>query len=369
MSSIFRNLGDLVRIRTGKLDANANDPAGLFPFFTCAREPLRIATHSYDCECVLVAGNGDLNVKYYKGKFDAYQRTYIIESLNSEVLDVRYLYHFMDAYLDQLRHMSIGGVIKYIKIGNLTEAELPLPTLADQRRIAAILDQANSLRAKRREALVQLDILVQSIFIEMFGNPINNELNWETSQLEQVCLKITDGTHKTPRYVDSGIPFLSAKDLKGGDIEWETGKFISEEEHGQLIKRCNPELGDILLSKSGSLGAVAIINRDHQFSLFESLCLMKIDRKKIDARFLIGLMRNPEMFSHLLGSTKGIAIKHLHLIDIRSLVIPLPPLSLQCKFGEKMSLIAKVKAMHLEELNVLNSLCSSLQHRAFRGEL
>jgi type I restriction enzyme S subunit len=106
-------LGDLVRIRTGKLDANANDPEGEYPFFTCAREPLRISKHSYDCECVLVAGNGDLNVKYYSGKFDAYQRTYIIESLKSKVLDTRYLYHFMDIYLEKLRHMSIGGVIKY----------------------------------------------------------------------------------------------------------------------------------------------------------------------------------------------------------------------------------------------------------------
>lgn len=74
-------LGSLVNIKTGKLDANKNVPEGKYPFFTCSIEPLQIDTYSYDCECVLVAGNGDLNVKYYHGKFDAYQRTYIIESL------------------------------------------------------------------------------------------------------------------------------------------------------------------------------------------------------------------------------------------------------------------------------------------------
>lgn len=72
-------LGDLTKIRTGKLDANASSSNGEYPFFTCSKEPLCIDSYSYDCECVLVAGNGDLNVKYYHGKFDAYQRTYIIE--------------------------------------------------------------------------------------------------------------------------------------------------------------------------------------------------------------------------------------------------------------------------------------------------
>ena len=114
-------LGDYVKIRTGKLDANASSDDGAYPFFTCAVEPLRIDNYSYDCECVLVAGNGDLNVKYYNGKFDAYQRTYIIESLNKDVLSVPYLFCFLDKYIETLRKESIGGVIKYIKLGKLCE--------------------------------------------------------------------------------------------------------------------------------------------------------------------------------------------------------------------------------------------------------
>ena len=88
MSSFVR-LGTLTRIRTGKLDANASSENGSYPFFTCSKETLRISSYSYDCECVLVAGNGDLNVKYYDGKFDAYQRTYIIESTDKSKLSVK----------------------------------------------------------------------------------------------------------------------------------------------------------------------------------------------------------------------------------------------------------------------------------------
>ncbi len=89
-------LGEYVNIKTGKLDANASSENGKYPFFTCAIEPLKIDTYSYDCECVLVAGNGDLNVKYYIGKFDAYQRTYIIESCDKSKLYVPYMYYFLD---------------------------------------------------------------------------------------------------------------------------------------------------------------------------------------------------------------------------------------------------------------------------------
>ena len=91
-------LGDLTKIKTGKLDANASSSDGEYPFFTCSREPLRIASYSYDCECVLVAGNGDLNVKYYNGKFDAYQRTYIIEENGEGKLFMPYLYFRLQIY-------------------------------------------------------------------------------------------------------------------------------------------------------------------------------------------------------------------------------------------------------------------------------
>ena len=102
-------LGDITKIRTGKLDANAASEDGFYPFYTCSREPLKISTYSYECECVLVAGNGDLNVKYYNGKFDAYQRTYIIEAKKPDILYMPYLYYFMEKYVVELRKFNRRG--------------------------------------------------------------------------------------------------------------------------------------------------------------------------------------------------------------------------------------------------------------------
>ena len=179
-------IGDLTNIKTGKLDANAASKEGLYPFFTCSREPLKISTYSYDCECVLVAGNGDLNVKYYNGKFDAYQRTYIIEDNGSGKLYMPYLYYFMEGYIEELRKQAIGGVIKYIKLANLTDAMIQLPSIDEQRKIVEILEKTKRILDKRKEEINDLNLLISARFVEMFGDPIRNTHNRHTTEFSNV---------------------------------------------------------------------------------------------------------------------------------------------------------------------------------------
>ena len=112
-------LGDYVKIRTGKLDANASNENGQYPFFTCSVEPLKIDTYSYDCECVLVAGNGDLNVKYYNGKFDAYQRTYIITP--NEGYNIDYIYFSLLIKLELLKKQSAGSQTKFLTMNSVAD--------------------------------------------------------------------------------------------------------------------------------------------------------------------------------------------------------------------------------------------------------
>jgi type I restriction enzyme S subunit len=138
-------LGEITKIRTGKLDANASSSDGRYPFFTCARDPLRIDSFSYDTECVLLAGNGNFDVNYYSGKFDAYQRTYIIEALDEKQLFVPFLFRFMQGHSRKLLDQAIGGVIRYIKIGFLTQAPFLLPSLEEQKRIVAKVDELMTL--------------------------------------------------------------------------------------------------------------------------------------------------------------------------------------------------------------------------------
>lgn len=162
-------IGELTKIRTGKLDANAASLDGEYPFFTCSKEPLRISTYAYDCECVLVAGNGDLNVKYYNGKFNAYQRTYIIEDNGSGKLYMPYLYYYMCMYVEELRKQAIGGVIKYIKLENLTNALIEIPELEKQKVIVEKLSKLKGIIYNKKHQMTKIDNLVKARFVELFG--------------------------------------------------------------------------------------------------------------------------------------------------------------------------------------------------------
>ena len=138
-------LGNIAIIQTGTLDANASSPDGKYPFFTCAKDPLRIDNFRYDTEAVLLAGNGNFDVNYYFGKFEAYQRTYIIEAVSRKLIHIPFLHKLIIKHADKLKEQAIGGVIKYIKIGFLTEAIFSIPPLAEQHRIVAKVDELMAL--------------------------------------------------------------------------------------------------------------------------------------------------------------------------------------------------------------------------------
>ena len=139
-------LKEITNIKTGKLDSNAAVANGMYPFFTCDPVTLRIDKWAYDTEAVLLAGNnasGNYTAKYYKGRFNAYQRTYIIESIDREILDVRYLSYAMNKELRLLKTMSAGSTTKFLKIGMLHDLQIFLPDISIQRKIASILGSSD----------------------------------------------------------------------------------------------------------------------------------------------------------------------------------------------------------------------------------
>ena len=253
-------VGDITKIKTGKLDANASSTDGKYPFFTCSKEPLKIDTYSYDCECVLVAGNGDLNVKYYNGKFDAYQRTYIIEDDSNGLLYMPYLYYYLERYIEVLRKQSIGGVIKYIKLGNLTEALIELPSIEEQKHIVSLMNVSSELISLRKNIIDKLETLIKARFVEMFGDPIDNSKKLVTVSLKDVlALKAGDFTeasnifeepsnsHPYPCYGGNGIrgfvpeynqvgeySLIGRQGALSGNVQYATGKFKNTE-HALLV--------------------------------------------------------------------------------------------------------------------------------------
>lgn len=372
MSWNLISLGEITNIRTGKLDANASSANGEYPFFTCAREPLKISSFSYNCECVLVAGNGDLNVKYYNGKFDAYQRTYIIESKSKDVLDVRYLFHFLDKYLVKLREQSIGGIIKYIKLGNLTEAKIPLPPLAEQRRIASILDQADELRQKRQQAIEKLDQLLQAEFISKFHQKNFPEFN--VSDLLENEKSMRTGPFGSQllhsEFVDEGIHVLGIDNAVQNSFNWAKPRFITEEKYKDL-KRYTVKPRDVIITIMGTCGKCAVVPEDIPTAInTKHLCCITLDQRKCNPEFLHSyFLLHPTARNYLESRAKGAIMSGLNMGIIKELPVELPPIEMQNEFSKLKQKVILQKTLMIEELSKLNELFQSLQNQAFSGTL
>ena len=330
-------IGDLTKIKTGKLDANVSSEDGKYPFFTCSKEPLKISTYSYDCECVLVAGNGDLNVKYYNGKFDAYQRTYIIEANGSGKLYMPYLYYFMEDYIDELRKQAIGGVIKYIKLANLTDALIELPSVDEQKSIVEILKKVKGILDKRNDEIRELDNLIKARFVEMFGDCTN------MISLSDLCLIITDGTHQSPKFQHEGIPFILVSNLSKNTVTYDTDKFISAETYKELYKRTPIEIGDILLSTVGSYGHPAVVVEDRKFLFQRHIAYLKPKSDILNSYYMHGALLSPGCQRQIEEKVKGIAQKTLNLSEIRKIRIPVPSLDLQKQYADFVHQVNKSK--------------------------
>lgn len=353
-------LGDYVKIRTGKLDANASSESGQYPFFTCAIEPLKIDSYSYDCECVLVAGNGDLNVKYYSGKFDAYQRTYIIESMDKTFLDVQYLYFFMDKYLETLRSQSIGGVIKYIKLGNLTEADIFIPSIERQRKIVQILRKSRELIFLRKQQLAKLDELVKARFVEMFGDFKSNSKGWSIVKFDefaQIDGNMTTDYKKYADYPHIGIDSIEKGTgaLKGYRTVKEdgvvSGKYIFTPQH-IIYSKIRPNLNKVALPD------------------FEGLCSADAypilpNPKNCTRIFLALAMRSDYFLDYILQFSARTNLPKVNRKEIAGFSMPLPPLSLQNDFSTFVERVDQQKQTVQQSLDKLELMKKALMQEYF----
>ena len=369
----YEKLGELAKIKTGKLDANMSDENGKYPFFTCSIKTYRINNFSYDCECVLVAGNGDLNVKYYDGKFDAYQRTYIIESINKEVLNTKFLYYFLCNYIDTLRNNSIGGVIKYIKLGDLTDINIPLLSLDEQLKIVSILDKAKELMQKSKEALDDLDELIKSRFIEMFGDPIINTKNWDIKNLGELGYFKNGMNYKQS---DSGfnIKFLGVGEFKYGNIINSSNMLPTLELQEKPKDEYLLKDGDIVFVRSNGskelVGRSVLVKELEEDTTYSGFCIRYRNKSnEITPEFLINLFSDEGFKSYFKKDSRGANINNLNQQMLSSLNIILPPIELQNQFADFIKQANKLKVKMDKSLNNLEDNFNSLMQKSFKGNL
>lgn len=319
---------------------------------------------------LLVSWSATLGVFVWERPEIALLNQHIFRVLPDEnLVDKTYLRHALSGALLAMQKHLHGATMQHVNRGEFLATPVFLPPLPEQRRIAAILDQADTLRTQRRAALAQLDSLTQSLFLDMFGDPEVNEKRLPVCSLSSLCNRVTDGTHQSPRWETSGVPFLFISNIVKGQITFETHKYISSETYSELTKRCPIEVGDILYTTVGSYGNAAVVATNERFAFQRHIAHIKPDANKVDPLFLAAMIQSVGVRRQVDKVAKGVAQKTVNLADLKSLQVFAPPLPLQQTFATRVQAIEALKAQHRAALATQDALFASLQQRAFAGAL
>lgn len=292
-----------------------------------------------------------------------------------DLLDQSYLFHFLKSCEQRVNALAQGATIPGIGKEDVSSLQLPLPPLSEQRRIASILDQAEALRAKRRQALAKLDELARSIFLEMFGDP---DAEWVITDIAGV-VKASIGSIRTGpfgsqllhgEFTESGISVLGIDNAVANEFRWSERRYISESKYKQL-KRYTVYPGDVLITIMGTCGRCAIVPNNIPTAInTKHLCCITLDQGKCLPIYLHAyFLQHPIAKKYLKQTAKGAIMSGLNMELIKKMPLLVPPIQLQQEFAHRMESIERLKTTQRAALAQLDALFSSLQHRAFRGEL
>ena len=304
--------------------------------------------------------------------------TDIIPLLPGEEIDRQYLLHFLrqEKVVEYAASRSSGANLPRLSPKELAKLKVALPPLAEQKRIAAILDEAYALRVKRHEALDHLDTLLQSTFIDMFGDPVKAE--WPIESVEGIALKQKGSIRTGPfgsqllhsEFVDEGVRVLGIDNVVANEFRAGEPRFITPEKY-QKLQRYTVNPGDVLITIMGTCGRCAVVPPNVGAAInTKHLCCITLDYEKCIPIFLHAyFLLHPMARTYLDRSAKGAIMSGLNMSIIKQLPVLLPPLDLQRRFAAIVESIENQKARMRAHLGELDALFASLQHRAFNGEL
>jgi type I restriction enzyme S subunit len=282
-------------------------------------------------------------------------------------IDTRYFY-----YLLMSVPIESKGYARHFRYFN--DFKFSIPPLPVQKAIVAKLDAAfarieQAITAAERNA-ENAKQLFQSYLSDVFER---GGEGWVENKLADVCEKITDGTHQTPKYFDEGVIFLSSKNVTSGKIDWDKIKYIDEKQHNEMQRRVSPRLNDILLAKNGTTGVAAMVDRDVSFDIYVSLALLRA-KSHVTPSYLLHFVNSPYAKKQFNGRLKGIGVPNLHLQEIREVIIRYP---IELKQQEQM--VARLETVSVANQRILSiyeqktlallNLKQSLLQQAFSGQL
>ena len=366
-------LGGLCKIRTGKKDANEGASDGQYPFFTCAENHIFSHSYSFDAEAILIAGNANVGqTRYYSGKFEAYQRTYVLTDFSG--ISVPYLYAVLNAKLREslLAHVQVSAM-SYIKLPMLQEYALAVPpSPAEQQKIAECLSSVDELMAAQARKVDALKTHKKGLMQQLFpreGETVprlrfpefRGEGEWEMRKLEEVTDSVFDGTHQTPTYTQQGVPFYSVENLISGNAN----KFISRDDYLLATKRNRPEKGDVLITRIGKIGFSQVVTWEHEFSVYVTLAVIKQSRA-FNSHFLSYFMQSDFYQSELRSKSLPNAVPpKINLDSLRATEVLLTNEDEQKRIASCLTSLDDLIAAQTQKLDALKNHKKGLMQQLF----
>lgn len=302
--------------------------------------------------------------------FEGICSTDILPLRPSDSLSRRYLYHFLrrPETVDRVSALSVGINLPRISPRTLITLPVPMPPLEEQRRIAEVLDRADALRAKRRASLAQFDALTQSIFLDMFGDERDVLKRWTTVKLGVIADFLTSGSRGWAKhYAVRGSLFLRIQNVQYDRLILDDVAFV-EAPNTAEARRTRTRDGDVLLTITADLGRTAVVPQTVA-GAFINQHLALIRSSAIVPRFLSAYLSSPSGQAQILRSNRQGVKAGLNFDDVKALTLPFPSLALQNRFAGLADNVDAVRRSFERAANETDALFTSLQHRAFRGEL
>lgn len=382
-------LGELVTFKTGKLDSNAAVQDGDYPFFTCSQETLRTNTYSFDTECVLLAGNnanGIFPLKYFKGKFDAYQRTYIVRPRDTNVLTTKFLYYALRLKLAEFRSLSTGAATKFLTLTILNETEIQAPPLPIQQRIAGILSAYDELIENNQQRIKILESMARSLYREWFvhfrfpGHENHPRVASQLGEVPQGWVYTTfsqaavfengDRGKNYPSgsdFVVEGIPFINAGHLAEGAIDLTGMNYILGEKFAQL-RSGKIRKGDLLFCLRGSPGRTARTAGLCRGAIASSLVIIRPTERANEA-FLYYTLSGEIGKRMVTELNNGAAQPNVSVGSVQKYPILLPPVELLADYAKLVEPIWKHTEILRDQLSNLRKQRDLLLPRLLSGQI
>ena len=289
------------------------------------------------------------------------QRSVAVIKPEREVVNNRYLMYQLQNMRPFLEKEARGVAQKGIYLKQVSQLDIKLPELEHQMQIVKVLDKASKLIFLRRQQLAKLDELVKAKFVEMFENS-----SWPNTSLNDICSEIVDCPHSTPKYEGNlEHPAIRTTEIKKGYIDWDSMKYVSEEEYQKRIKSLKPVPGDIVYGREGTYGNAAIIPDGYEFCLGQRVMLFRPNKTKCISAYVLYAILSDHVKRQADEKNVGATVPHVNVADAKQFDVVLPPLSIQNQFAAFVERVDQQKQTVQESLEKLELMKKALMQEYF----